>query len=95
VSWSPLLFYSVVGISALPSATLRIGWLHFRAGFHTRRLISGFVVLCFSLFGQVFRDGFFCVSGAWLILTHCFWLSVPAQLNVWKESSPEDLLCVE
>ena len=25
----------------------------------------------------------------------CFWLSVPVQLIVWKDSSPNDLLCVE
>ena len=25
----------------------------------------------------------------------CFWLSVPVQLIAWKDSSPNDLLCVE
>ena len=25
----------------------------------------------------------------------CFWLSVPVQLIVWKDSTPNDLLCVE
>ena len=25
----------------------------------------------------------------------CFWLSVPVQLIAWKDSPPNDLLCVE
>ena len=25
----------------------------------------------------------------------CYWLSVPVQLIAWKDSSPNDLLCVE
>ena len=28
-------------------------------------------------------------------LRFCFWLSVPVQLIAWKDSSPNNLLCVE
>ena len=28
-------------------------------------------------------------------MSDCFWLSVPVQLIAWKDSSPNDLLCVE
>ena len=29
------------------------------------------------------------------MLFYCFWLSVPVQFIAWKDSSPNDLLCVE
>ena len=29
------------------------------------------------------------------VVFDCFWLSVPVQLIAWKDSSPNDLLCVE
>ena len=37
----------------------------------------------------------FCVSGVCSVVFDCFWLSVPVQLIAWKDSSRNDLLCVE
>ena len=37
----------------------------------------------------------FCVSGVCGVVFDCFWLSVPVQLIAWKDSSLNDLLCVE
>ena len=37
----------------------------------------------------------FCVSGVCSVVCDWFWLSVPVQLIAWKDSSPNDLLCVE
>ena len=37
----------------------------------------------------------FCVSGVCSVVFDCFWLSVPVQIIAWKDSSPNDLLCVE
>ena len=37
----------------------------------------------------------FYVSGVCSVVFYCFWLSVPVQLIAWKDSSPNDLLCVE
>ena len=36
-----------------------------------------------------------CVSDVCSVVFDCFWLSVPVQLIAWKDSSPNDLLCVE
>ena len=49
---------------------------------------------CFVSWGSFFLY-LFCVSGVCSIVFYCFWLSVPVQLITWKDSSPNDLLCVE
>ena len=74
------------------SGAVRIGPLHFPTGGSKSHTKSGFRLFC--LLGQVFPF-LFCVSGVCSIVFDCFWLSVPVQLIAWKDSSPNDLLCVE
>ena len=84
-----------LSISCLPlvgSGAVRIGPLHFLTGSSKSHTKSGCRLFC--QLGQFFPF-LFRVSGVCSVVFDCFWLSVPVQLIAWKDSSPNDLLCVE